>query len=742
MTTLPQTTTPRLSQGPGPMPPASGVPQIHAGANAAAAQMTPADVWRVIRGNIWWMILLTIVGGGVAYGIEKLYEQYGPKYTATGLLQVTPPPVIDPTHLGGDTEWAQTTLMIEQHTQQQLLRADTRLSDLIKSDVVRETRWFKEYYGDPNNPTVRKAKEYLKENIVVTAFPDSALLGVNFTYSVPADCKTVVEELVRLHLDEQRKVAGGRLDARTRILRELSRTLNDQLKAVSDRRRNQLSVLTQKGMSTPGTFGPKERELGLLVEAQLKTSTSASEAKNMFDRVAALVSKGDPLPEVEKAIENDQSVAGFVRDVSTLNIQRDLALDTYDKNHQIIKRLDRSIELTQNQLDKRRQELRVKYNNQLVETLKGQSVQTQADLDTITKRLEALRTDLADLGKEVTTYLIAQDEEKGLREQHTLVENRLRDIELSASADNQMRISWAQHPETPDVPSFPQLRVFLPAGLVIGLALALGLAFLREFLDQSVRSPRDIARAGHMNVLGIIADESDDPQVVDAQLAIYDAPHSLIAEQFRQVRTRLQHVAPFDSTRSMLVSGPSPLDGKTTVAANLAAGLALNGRKVLLVDSNFRRPEIHRIFGAENNRGFSDVLNGSAAIADAAIATRIPNLSILPSGAKPMNATELFESQLLSDFIDHANEEYDHVIFDSGPFLVVAEAAALAAKVDGVVTVVRAHADSRGKLQRMCDELRKVRAEHLGVVLNAVQAHGGGYYRKTIKTFYDYQGAA
>ncbi len=743
MTTLPQTTTSRLPQASGPTPLNPFASQMQSSTAATGIQMSPADVWRVIRGNIWWIILLTLLGGGAAWGLEIYYERTAPRYTAIGLLQVQPPANIDPVR-GGDAELAPLSLVNEQRTQQTLLATDGALSDLLQSDVVRETAWFTQYAGDRAKPDTRKAKEYLKENIVVTPIQESALLKVSFTYSVPADCKKIVEQLVRIHLEKQMEDARGRLDNRTKVLRELRASLASQLKSVSDRVSNQQVVLTTKGGNSAGTASSKQRELDLQIDAQIKAGSDFSTAQNFYDRVRSQQSKGELPPEISKAIENDQSVAGFVHDVSTLKIQRDITVDTYGKEHTNVKRLDRSIELTEAQLSARKAELQAKYTTVLAETAAEQAAQTKTNLEGINKRVEALRVDLADLGKEAEVLRKGLEEEKDLREQRTQVDNKLREIESSASPENQMRIKWARggQPESPDVPSFPQLRAFVSAGLVIGLALALGLAFLREFLDQTVRSPRDIARVGHMNVLGIIADESDDPQVADAQLAIYDAPHSLTAEQFRQVRTRLQHVAPFDATRSILVSGPSPLDGKTTVAANLAAGLALNGRKVLLVDSNFRRPEIHRIFGAENNRGFSDVLNGAAAIHDVSVTTRIPNLSIMPSGAKPMNATELFESQLLSDFIDHANEEYDHVIFDSGPLLVVSEAAALAAKVDGVVTVVRAHADSRGKLQRMCEELRKVRAEHLGVVLNAVQARGGGYYRKTIKTFYDYSSAA
>jgi len=398
---------------------------------------------------------------------------------------------------------------------------------------------------------------------------------------------------------------------------------------------------------------------------------------------------------------------------------------------------DKSQELLESTLLERRTAV----YNQLKEESESRAVSLKSTVQSLSDRIDKMKDTLGDLDYKRVQYLSKYDEAKAVQENLQAVKNQLETITLTKTQQALAGVDWARHPEKPDMPSFPKLPITLGVALAVGLVLSLGLAFVRELLDTSVRSPRDIARVGQLNLLGMIPHEDDDPQAagVPLSMAMFQAPHSIIAEQFRQVRTRLQHAAALDTTRSILVTSPSPSDGKSTVAVNLAAGLALNGRKILLVDANFRRPELHKLFKIENTIGFGQVLDSLDTFETAVRKTQVPNLDVLVAGNKPGNVTELLESQLLIDFIDKALEEYDHVIFDSGPLLFISETVALAPRVDGVVTVVRASTNSRGLLQRMRDTLRQLKAEHLGVVLNAVRSQGGGYYGRNIKTYYEYQ---
>jgi capsular exopolysaccharide synthesis family protein len=355
--------------------------------------------------------------------------------------------------------------------------------------------------------------------------------------------------------------------------------------------------------------------------------------------------------------------------------------------------------------------------------------------------MDALRAQTGHQNELVQRLLQKQQDKLAIEARLKVIQDQLDQIDNFSVKRDFAGVDWAARPILPETPSFPKLSMSMTVAITLGLALALGIAFLRELMDTSIRSPRDISRVGNMNLLGMVPHEDDDPQSAGARLpvVIFEAPHSMMAEQLRQVRTRLQHSSSLDTTRSILITSPSPGDGKSTIACNLASGLALNGRRILLVDANFRRPELHRVFNLSNEQGFSDVLNSLDQFEHVVQETQVPNLYILPSGPKPTNATELLESQLLTDFIERALEEFDHVIFDSGPILFVSETVALAPRVDGVVSVVRARTNTRGVLSRMRDSLRQVKAEHLGVVLNAVRAQGGGYYGRNIRTYYEYQ---
>ena len=736
MTTLPQTTTVRVPRTAGPSPlmmPGPGYPVAQAA--LPTGQMTGADVWRVIRANLWLIVGAVVVFAVLGFATNFWLAKFHARYTATGLIQVQPSSVSDaikPIPMSPDRSLVE----IEQRSQAALLQGERLYSEVLQnSQAIKQTSWYKEF-TDP-----RDAKQDILKNLSITPWPDTNLIKVQFAASTAKDAKTVVEEIVEGHLGQQTQVRRDTQLARSQTLNTLKGTYTVTLNDRQDQLKTKGNKLAIDALGVPGHLNATEQRAAQLMSELDKFEGESEAAKTNYDSFQTQINSGQTPAALEEMMTRDPLVVAYRQQVDAI----DVALFEYQKlgeGHPYLKQLNARREITMKKYIDTRAEQLGKYRAGMLDRLKTESTLAQLAVNSLKKSLDGVRNDLVALTEDLNIYLSTMEEVKSLRETLKNIEKELQDIKAYALRGDQAGVVWAQKPDVPDRMSFPRLSVTMAVSILLGLALSLGLSFLREMLDTSVRSPRDIARVGQMNILGMVPDERDDPAVAGVRLplAIFEAPNSAFAEQLRQMRTRLQHTVSLDTTRAILVTSAGPEDGKTTIVCNLAAGLALNGRKILLVDANFRRPQIHNVFGMANDKGFSDALNAPDNFAAFVKPTPIPNLSILACGAKPGNATEMLESQLLIDFIDRALDEYDHVIFDSGPMLFVSETVAMAPRVDGVVTVVRAQQNSRGALQRMRDGLRQIKAQHIGVVLNAVRAQGGGYYAQNIRTHYEYQG--
>jgi capsular exopolysaccharide synthesis family protein len=718
--------------------------------HAPASGITAQDIWRVIRANLWLIVGLFVVSAVGGYLLNGWLLAHYPRYTSTILIQVRPLGEI-PSVSGNDSgdigvrDASSQSTELEQLSQAGMLTNKYFLSSILEdpNSEIRKTGWFK-YYAANNH--IEEAKEELLKQLEVYPRPNTRLIGVSMSTGSPADSLTIVKEVVSRHVQERTDSVLSLQIQQLRNLQDLINTYQRELTNTKLRIDQQNTIMAGYGVSGGNyQMSTLHVKLGVLSQQHSTALRDATEAEN---RLKAFTSEfeagGTPLLLQDALNKSNQNSSSSRADELETLLKG--AKEKFGEDNINVRQIRAQLESERAQAAerdaKRRDELAAGIRNSLateLTTTKFLLQKNEEDSKKLQDDLEAeSRAELLLVGYKKT--------EDNLIKQLDKYEQQKRNLEttINTAKDGKNSLSTASivgGGDLPDKAAFPRLPITMTVSVVLGLALALGIAFLREFTDTSVRSPRDIAKVGQLNLLGMIPHESEDPEAQAARLplAIYEAPTSIIAEQFRQVRTRLQHSASLDTVRSLLITGTAPGDGKTTVACNLAAGLALNGRRILLVDANFRRPQIHAVLNIPNEVGFGDVLNSLDMFESAVRETEIPNLAVLPTGIKPANSTELLESQLLIDFIERALEEYDHVIFDSGPLLLVSETSALAPRVDGVVTVVRARGNSRGMLQRLRDQLRQLKAENLGVVLNAVRAQTGGYYAPMIKSYYAYQ---
>jgi protein-tyrosine kinase len=221
------------------------------------------------------------------------------------------------------------------------------------------------------------------------------------------------------------------------------------------------------------------------------------------------------------------------------------------------------------------------------------------------------------------------------------------------------------------------------------------------------------------------------------RLVVLDDARSFPAEAYRVLRTNLHYANPDRPLRRILVTSTAPGEGKSTTLANLAVTLAQADRSILVVDSDLRRPVVHKIFRQKAEPGLTSFLAGDALFEVVVAKTAIPNLSVVPSGPIPPNPAELLSSRRMRDFLDAAGERYDLVLLDSPPILAVTDACALASMMDGVVFVVGSGKVPRAAIRRAKEQLESAQGKVLGAVVNQFDSRAAqGYSRTYYQQYY------
>ncbi|MBF6606936.1 MAG: polysaccharide biosynthesis tyrosine autokinase [Chloroflexi bacterium] len=283
-------------------------------------------------------------------------------------------------------------------------------------------------------------------------------------------------------------------------------------------------------------------------------------------------------------------------------------------------------------------------------------------------------------------------------------------------------------------PSSPKPLINVLLALVIGLLLGLAGSFLLDYMDDSLRTPEEVELLTSVPVLGFIpkmrVPRRRDPIYLLATL-VY--PRSSAAESFRALRTNLEFAGVDTAIKSILVTSSLPLEGKTTVAANLAVAFAQAGRRTILVDADLRRPDLHRFFGIDQGRGLTGLLGSDGdSVDDVAFGTEDANLRIVTSGPPPPNPAELLASARMREIFAQLVKSADVVVIDSPPVNVVTDAAILAGHVDGTILVVDVGRTSRKAVRQSCEALAKVGARLIGSAVNRARtarvANAYGYF--------------
>jgi len=288
-----------------------------------------------------------------------------------------------------------------------------------------------------------------------------------------------------------------------------------------------------------------------------------------------------------------------------------------------------------------------------------------------------------------------------------------------------VKVSVIQPAALPRAPTSPRPKLNLALGLLVGFALGLGGAVLRETLDTSVKSPEQAEELVGAPMLGAI---SFDPDAAKNPLVVHTSPSSARSEAFRQIRTNLQFVDIEHALCSVVITSSVPGEGKSTTTCNLSLSLAQAGVRIILVEGDLRRPRVAEYMGLEGAVGLTSVLLGRVPLEDALQPWGDGTLQVLPSGPLPPNPSELLGSAGMEELLRRLEGLADIILVDAPPLLPVTDAAVLGAMTSGVLMLVRSNRTNREQVKRAASTANAVGATVLGVILNAVPTSGPDAY--------------
>ncbi len=397
----------------------------------------------------------------------------------------------------------------------------------------------------------------------------------------------------------------------------------------------------------------------------------------------------------------------------------------------------------------------VQHNLQLeimsvIESIKNEYRAAQSIEKGIASELNNIKEEALDVGNKELEYNRLLRERDTNQEIFNLVLKRLKETSVTSMLkNNNVRILDAA--VMPKLPVKPHKMVILFAAFLLGLILSLGSAISLELLDTTLKNPEEIEKEIGLTMLGIVptvkTEESGEIKFAADQYALAN-PRSSFAESVRSIRTNLIFMAKGQTRLKgrenvrLLITSPSPKEGKTTIATNLAIALSSAGQKVLVIDSDMRRPRLSSAFSIPRpDVGLSSLIVGEGTLEEAIIHSEHLNLDILPCGPIPPNPAELLGSKSFEDLLDELSLRYNTLIFDSPPVIAVTDAKVISHLMDGIVLVAKAGHTHKAILAQACKNLREVNAPLWGIVLNDLDPEHreyGYYYRYYYRYGYYY----
>jgi succinoglycan biosynthesis transport protein ExoP len=567
-------------------------------------------------------------------------------------------------------------------------------------------------------------------SLSVKRIPSSRLLEVSYESTDPV----LAARILNAHLDNfKAQNIQSRYEATLEATRFLTSQLNELKLTVKQsedarinyERQNQIWSVDDKSNTTTQRLGDLDKQL---TDAQ--GETLKKQALYEYAKAGDI----DAVPEIRA----DPLLQELQKKRADFSVQYTEALNQYGPNFPKVQRLLAQMKEVDDQIARESKGIVLQLESDYREAKQRQELIRQA--------LELQKAETNNMAEKMVQYNILKRESEADKTLYEGLLTKLKEAGISEGLKSS-NLRVVDPAMIPSYPARPAKARNIALAFLVGLVGGIGLALLREYLDNTVKTPDDIETLTRLPSLAVVPAFGDDGShkrrirflsgasanghEKRIELVAQHLPKSQMSEAFRALRTALLLSQPDHPPQVILVTSALPREGKTTAAANLAVTLAQLGDKTVLVDADLRKPGVGRLLnlGSGKYAGLSSYLAGVSTLDLVTVPhPAIPNLAAIPTGPLPPNPADLLSSHKLADAIVELRTKYKFVVIDSPPIMAATDAVILSVQADGVLLVVRSGETPKEAFTRTCDLLTSVKSRMLGVVLNAVDATAPDYY--------------
>jgi capsular exopolysaccharide synthesis family protein len=716
----------------------NSAPELDAAVESALGDGTKVDIRQYLRTvrKRWPFVVLSMI---IATVIAFVYTYRQPKtYEANCQIVIDPaPPQVlpgsrDVIEMGAGSAWANKEFY------------ETQFRIIQSTSVGQRTAEKLGLQYDPDyaatlgpNHDLSALGRTIAGQISVRSLKDSRLATITVTDRKPQRAaliaNTLADTYIEYNLDYKLEGARSAMAWLAEQESDLKRQLEEsELKLYQFKKdRNLLAVsLDDKQSMLSNNLAAVNSKL-----TELRINKLAMEAKRrMIERARDNITEQETLPELHDAA----TIAGLRSQFVTFSKDYADLSTKYGPEHPRMKALQDQMESVRKSYEKEMNAALATFEKAYQEIVDNEKA--------LRALMDSQKNEAIELSKIEVEYRPLQRAAAQNDKMYGIVSSRQKEIDITGPMrTNNVRV--LERAIVPGAPIRPQPVKNLMMGLLVGLGTGIALAFAIEALDNTLKTQADVEQFLGVPVLGLVPviGAANDPAEALADdlrqrdLGVFLDPKSVAAECCRSIRTNILFMSPDRPIRTMVITSPSPQEGKTTTAINLGVTMAEAGGRVLIIDTDMRRPRLHRSFGVGNQFGISTVIVGKATLEEAIKHTDVPNLDVLTCGPVPPNPSELLHTDRFAAVLADCAKLYDRIILDSPPTSAVTDPAVLGNLVDGVVLIIKAGETTRDSAIHARRQLMSAKARMVGVIVNAIDFSNPAYgYEYYYRNYYRY----